>query len=66
MIEVAAIICQLVTQGVTMSYMDGRPSVLVRRCTYQCTDKARKTHQIYEEDQCPNKIYRYTRSLYYG
>lgn len=41
-IAATAIICQLATQGVTMSYMDGRPSVLVRRCEYHCTDNVKR------------------------
>jgi len=65
-IEATAIICQLTTQGVTMAYMDRKPNVLVRHCTYQCSDKVKKTHQIYEEDVCPRRIYKHTRSLYYG
>ena len=63
-IAATAIICQLATQSVTMSYMDGRPSVLVRRCEYHCTDNVKKTHQIYYDDTCPNAIYKRTKSLY--
>lgn len=68
MMELAAagIICQLSMQGVTMAYMDGRSNVLVRRCTYKCEDKSFKRHQIYYDDRCPIRIYKHTKSLYYG
>lgn len=61
-----AIICVLISQGMSMAYMDGRPNVYVRRCTYQCEKNIRKTHQIYADDQCPKRIHKNTKSLYYG
>jgi hypothetical protein len=65
---VASTLCYLSLQGVTMSYMNGRPATLVRRCTYECQDKKRtkKTHQIYYDDRCPKIINKNVRSLYYG
>ena len=66
MFEIAAVLCQLSTQGVTHAYMDGRSNVLVRHCTFKCKDQSFKTHQIYYDDRCPKYIYKHTRSLYYG
>jgi hypothetical protein len=63
---VSNLICVLVTQGMTMAYMDGRPNVYVRRCTYQCERGVKKVHQIYSDDQCPKRIRKNTRSLYRG
>ena len=59
------VICALMMQGMTMAYMDGRPNVYVRRCTYQCERNIKKTHQIYADNQCPKFIRKDTRSLYY-
>jgi len=62
----SSLICVLMMQGVTMAYMDGRSNVLVRRCTYQCEKNVKKTHQIYADDLCPERIKKNTKSLYRG
>ena len=64
MLIAASIVCQLTTVGVTHAYMDGVPNVLVRHCTYKCSDKVSKVHQIYYDDRCPRKIWKNTKSRY--
>lgn len=58
-------ICALVWVGVTHAYMDGVSGVLVKRCKYKCGEQYER-HQIYYEDQCPNKFVMggKTKSLY--
>lgn len=65
-LETAAIICSLVTYDVTMSYTHGRPSGFVRRCKYECSDTGKQTHWYPEKNQCPTKILKPARGLYFG
>jgi len=59
------IVCYLYLVTHTHAMMDGQHSVFVKRCSYKCEDNATKIHQIYGKDNCPTKINKYTKSLYY-
>jgi len=60
---IAEALCYLYLQTATHARMDNQSNILVRRCHYNC-DGVSKTHQIYFEDKCPDKINKRTRSIY--
>lgn len=60
------IICALVMQGMAMTYVDGRQSVYIKHCDYQCERNIRKTYQVRELDYCPKFMKEDINSLYYN